>query len=128
MSPSELYYYSEVAVPWPAQNRDYICHIVVKQDDKTKVITIDAPCINAMVPEKDNIVRITHSVGKWIIYPAENNTIKVYYELEVDPAGAVPAWLVNMFATKGPLEIFQKLKLQVQKPVYKDVKLSYIEN
>jgi hypothetical protein len=126
VSPSELYYYSEVNVPWPAENRDYVSHITVSQNLKTKVVTIDAPCVPGMVPEKNNVVRIIHSIGKWTISPSENNTIKVTYELEVDPAGSVPAWLINLFATQGPMETFEKLKLQLKKQDYKNVKPEFI--
>jgi len=35
VSPSELIYYSEIDVPWPASNRDFIVGIVVTQDERT---------------------------------------------------------------------------------------------
>jgi hypothetical protein len=126
ISPSELYYYSEVTVPWPIANRDYIAHIIVTQNPKTKVITIDAPCLPDMVPPKQSLVRIVHSVGKWVITPMPNNRIHVEYQIEVDPAGSVPAWLINLFATKGPLETFEKLKTQLQKPAYKAPRFDFI--
>lgn len=126
VSPSELYYYSEVVVPWPCENREYVAHIITTQNPKTKVITVDAPCILGMVPARPHIVRITHSIGKWTINPMENGVIKVSYELEVDPAGSVPAWLVNLFATQGPMETFEGLKVQLQKKEYRDVKLPFI--
>lgn len=126
VSASELYYYSEVSVPWPAQNRDYIAHISVSQNPETKVITIDAPCIADMVPVKPGVVRISNSVGKWTIAPADNHTIKVEYQLAVDPAGSIPAWLVNLFATDGPLKTFERLKQQLQKPGYKNVRLAFV--
>jgi hypothetical protein len=126
VSPSELFYYSEVIVPWPFQNRDYIAHIIISQNPKTKVVTIDAPCLADMVPEKDGIVRIRHSVGKWTISPIDNNHLRVEYEIELDPAGVVPAWLINLFATRGPLETFERLKPELSKPVYKNAKLDFI--
>jgi hypothetical protein len=126
VSPSELYYYSEVNIPWPVHNRDFIAHIKVTQDPVTKVITVDAPCLADMVPVKDGIVRIEHSVGKWIITPTDNGQVKVEYTLHLDAGGSVPAWLLNMFITQGPTESFIKLKAQLQKPAYKNVKLAYI--
>ncbi len=128
VSPADIYYYSEVSVPWPAANRDYIAHIMVSQNPKTKVITIDAPCIPGMVAQKSKVVRISHSIGKWTINPPVNNTIKVTYELEVDPAGDIPAWLINLFATEGPLKTFEKLKTELQKPEYKNAKLDFVED
>jgi hypothetical protein len=128
LSPKELYYYSEVIVPWPCQNRDYVAHIMVSQDLKTNVITIDAPCVSGFVPIKENVVRITHSVGRWTINATENNETKVTYELSVDPAGSVPAWLTNLFAAQGPMETFRRLRIYLQQPEVKNIKAAYIDS
>jgi len=126
VSPSELYYYSEVEIPWPAQNRDFIARLIVTQNSKSKVVTVDAPCYPDMLPKKKDIVRIPKSSGRWTIIPAGKNLVHIEYELAVDPGGNIPAWLVNMFATKGPLETFKRLKLQVQKPEYKTAHFDFI--
>jgi len=126
VSPSELYYYSEVEVPWPAQNRDFIARLIVSQNSKNKVVTVDAPCYPDMVPKKKDIVRIPKSSGRWTLIPGGKNLVHIEYELAVDPGGNIPAWLVNMFATKGPMETFRKLKLQVQKPEYKTAHFDFI--
>lgn len=125
-SPSDLYYYSEVTLPWPAQNRDFVAHISVSQHPVSKIITIDAPCVSGFVAEKPGIVRIVQSTGKWNITPVSKKQVKVDYTLAVDPAGSIPAWLVNLVASQGPLETFKMLKKQLQKPENKNVRLSYI--
>src|ERR1700760_4400958 len=58
VSASELYYYSEIAMPWPVANRDYVAPLIVSQDPNSKVVTIDAPAVSGWVPEKKGIVRI----------------------------------------------------------------------
>lgn len=128
VSPSELYYYSEISLPWPAENRDFVAHLSVSQNQHNKVVTVDGPAVPGFVPHKDGIVRISSSSGKWVISPAGKNEIKIEYTLQVDPGGAIPAWLVNMFAAEGPTQIFTKLKLQIQKPAYKDISLPFIQN
>jgi len=128
VSPSELYYYSEVNLPWPAANRDFVAHLIVSQNPETKVVVIDGPAVNGMVPVKNGIVRITNSTGKWTITPDGIDKVKVEYTLHVEPGGSIPAWMANMFATQGPLEIFKKLKVEIQKPVYKNAELPFIEN
>jgi len=128
VSPSELYYYSEVNLPWPAANRDFVAHLTVNQNPGTKVITIDGPAVSGMVPLKQGIVRIEHSVGKWIITPIGPGKIKVEYTIHVDPAGSLPSWLVNMFATEGPVKIFKGIRQQLQKPVYRKTELAFVVN
>ncbi len=120
VSASELYYYSEVSMPWPVPNRDFVAHLIVSQDPQTKVITIEGPTAPDMVPQKRGVVRIKEATGLWIITPLENGQIKVEYTLHVDPAGSLPSWLVNMFAAEGPTQIFTEIKEQLQKPAYKD--------
>src|SRR5258708_36983536 len=59
VSPSELYYYSEVNIPWPASNRDFIAHLIVVQDPHSKVVTVYGPTVPDYVPVKNDVVRIT---------------------------------------------------------------------
>jgi hypothetical protein len=126
VSPSELYYYSEVSFPWPSSNRDFVAHIKVAQDPRTKVVNVHAENVAALVPEKKGIVRVKQSVGNWTITPVGKNNIHVSYELQVDPGGAIPAWLVNMLATKGPYESFIGLRKQLEKPAYSNARFPFI--
>lgn len=128
VSPAELYYYSEVTLPWPAEDRDFVSHLSVSQNPETKLITIDGPAVPGIVPLKEGIVRVDHSGSQWMVTPLANGQVSVKYTLHVDPGGALPAWLVNMFATEGPVQIFKKLKLQLQKPAYKNVVLPYVQD
>jgi len=128
VSPSEIYYYSEVNMPWPVANRDFVAHLTVNQNPATKIVEIDGPAVAGMVPQKKGIVRIDHSMGKWTIVPIDPNHIKVEYTLHTEPGGSLPAWMVNMFAAEGPMEVFKAIKVQLQKPVYQQAVLSYIDN
>src|SRR5690349_21312340 len=63
VSPSELYYHSEVDLPWPAENRDFVAHLTVSQNPLTKVVTIDGPSVKGMVPVEKGVVRVSDSKG-----------------------------------------------------------------
>jgi hypothetical protein len=128
VSPSELYYYSEVSLPWPAANRDFVAHLTVTQDPVTRVVTIDGPAVPGFVPEKKGIVRVNESVGKWVITPLGNDKVSVVYTLHMDPGGGLPSWLVNMFAAEAPLKVFKSMRHQLQKPAYKNTELAFLVN
>lgn len=128
VSPTELYYYSEVNLPWPAANRDFVAHLTVTQNPYSKVVVIDGPAVPGYVPEKKGVVRIDHSSGRWTITPIGLNHVKVEYALHVEPGGELPAWMVNMFATEGPLQLFKNMKKQLLKPEYKNVSLKDYES
>jgi hypothetical protein len=127
-SPSELYYYSEVNIPWPVSNRDFIVRLAVYQDYKTKAVTVLGENKPTYLPENKDIVRIPKSYSKWLITPLSNGKVQIEYVLEVDPGGTVPPWLINMFATKGPFESFQKLRTQVKKSIYNNVSLPFVRD
>lgn len=128
VSPSEIYYYSEISLPWPAQNRDFVAHLTITQNPVTKVMTIDGPSVTGFVPVKSGIVRVNNSKGYWVVTPLANSQIRVEYSLHVDPGGSLPAWLVNMFATEGPFKMFKNLRSQLENPAYKNAQLPFIVN
>ncbi|HWW39041.1 START domain-containing protein [Pedobacter sp.] len=109
-------------------NRDFVAHLTVNQNPNTKIITIDGPAVSGHVPIKKGVVRINNSTGKWLIIPESDHHIRVEYTLHVDPGGALPSWLVNLFATEGPLHIFRALKVQLQRPVYKNAQFAFIKD
>lgn len=117
VSPNELYYYSEVNMPWPVTNRDFVAHLIVSHDRESNATIIDGPAVSGFIPEKKGTIRITNSTGRWVITPAGNNQVKVEYTMHVDPAGSLPSWLVNLFSAETPFEIFKNLRVQLQKPL-----------
>jgi len=121
VSPSELYYYTEVSLPWPLENRDFSAHIKVSQDLNTKIVTVNAPAVPSWVPVKPGIVRISHSKGFWTITPTDKGRVKIDYILEVDPGGNIPPVIVNTFASQGPIETFMNMRKELQTGKYKNV-------
>lgn len=126
VSPAEVVYYSEVKLPWPVHNRDFIAQLTATQDPATRVVTIYGPVVPDLIPVKKDIVRVRKSEGKWVITPIAKGRIKVEYTIRLDPGGDLPAWLFNLFVTKGPAESFANLKLQLKKPQYANVHLPFI--
>jgi hypothetical protein len=128
VSPSELYYYSEVSLPWPLENRDFVAHVKVTQDEASKTVTVNAPAIPGWVAGKRGIVRVNHSLGYWTIRPLGPGRIKVEYSLQVDPGGVIPAWAVNLLSSQGPVESFIKMRQRLQQPAYRNAVLDFIHN
>lgn len=127
-SSTDVVYYSEVIVPWPASNRDFAIRITLSQDPRTRVITIVAENKPTFLPEIPGLVRIQESSGKWMITPLANGLSRIEYILQVNPGGNVPAWLVNLFATHGPFESFKNLRTQVKKKEYEGKKLAGVKD
>jgi hypothetical protein len=107
---NKLIYYSQINTPWPAMNRDLYSIVEVGIDSvfhKLKVVSVGAKDYQ---PVNKDFVRIPYSNASWDVTSISNKTIHLIYILQVDPGGSVPAWIMNLFATKAPLETFENLK------------------
>lgn len=128
VSNTELYYYSEVNVPWPSTNRDYIFHLEMVQDPSTKIIQMTLEEIPDFIPENDDIVRVPFAKSMLTITPLDSNLVSVRYELDVDPGGEIPAWLVNMFAANTPYNTYINFRQQIVEQGDNKKEVSFIEN
>ncbi len=123
---NEFIFHSEVDVPWPCADRDYIAHITINQPSP-QLLTIDSYSEPDMLPLKDGVVRVKKSAAHWDVTKEDNDLLKIVYTVSFDPAGSVPAWLTNMFVTKGPLVTFQKLKDKVGLAAYQNAHYDFIK-
>jgi hypothetical protein len=128
ISPNELYFYKEVKLPWPMINRDLIVHLKILQDSSSKVMTIRGVSVPDFIPPKKDIVRIHFSNESWTVIPKNKNRLQITYYLEIDPGETAPAWMVNLFSTKGSLESFRSLSGQVKAPKYEHASIGFIKN
>jgi hypothetical protein len=65
-------------------------------------------------PVPKDLVKVPYSKGSWSVTQLSKKTIHVDYILELDPGGSLPAWVVNLFASKGPLETFENIKAKMK--------------
>jgi hypothetical protein len=124
---NEMVFYSEVSVPWPCTNRDYIAHITVIQRSPA-LVTIDSHSEPDMLPPTPGKIRVRSSLAHWDVTPINSQSLKIVYTAQFDPAGAIPAWLINLFVTKGPYQTFQRLREEVAKPVNKNARVDFIKD
>jgi hypothetical protein len=108
-SATELLYYVETALPWPAKNRDAAVRMIIEQlpsDNQVTITTIGEP--NA-IPAKNGKTQVTQLKGVWKVKEIEGGKINIEYILDLNPGGSLPAGVVNLFVTKGPYETFINL-------------------
>ncbi|MCE7066611.1 START domain-containing protein [Dyadobacter sp. CY326] len=119
ISPTELYYYAEVSLPWPLENRDFVAHMQVSEDPATHIVTVNAPAVPGIVASKKGKVRVKHSYNVWTIIPIGKNHVELIYTLQVDPGGMIPAWIVNSFASQGPIISFTNMRKELATGKYR---------
>ena len=124
---NEVISYSEYSIPWPCCNRDYISHITINQQTP-QLVTIDSKAEPDLLPLKHGKVRVKKSVAHWDVTAMSNDLLKIVYTVNCDPAGAIPAWLTNMFVAKGPFQTFQKLRTCVAGTKYQQAHFDFIRD
>ncbi len=117
MGPMEFVYYSEVSAPWPASNRDFVVNFKMSQPSPG-ILVIDSHCEPGMLPEMAKKVRVVFSISHWVITSQGDGTVKIEYSIQFDPAGSVPAWVINTFISDGPYKTFKNLRERVNLPEY----------
>jgi|SRR5450432_174796 len=110
LGPGKLIYYSEIEVPWPATNRYFYAQFELKKDlaeHTLQLISVNLPDYGTV--QKD-LVKVPFSRGSWTVTSLSKNSIHIDYTLQLNPGGSLPAWVINLFATKGPMETFENIK------------------
>ncbi|WP_426293368.1 START domain-containing protein [Dyadobacter endophyticus] len=115
VSDTELLYHTEVSLPWPLDNRDFVTHLRVIKHERSGVVTVEAPAVPGIVPLREGVVRINASINRWLLRPLPDGKVWVEYLLQVDPGGHIPAHVVNMFACRAPIETFQNMRKVLRK-------------
>jgi len=119
-------YYSYTVTPWPVSNRDYYTSTVLLQNDIDYSVTITSVAIPDFAPEQKDCVRISYINSVWTLNPIGNGLVYISFELEVDPGGNIPAWLVNLTITKGPYNTMIGLIKELKTERYNNIELDYI--
>lgn len=126
-SDQESIYYGEMDFPWPMSNRDFIAHSRVSQDENTKTVVILSEGLPGYIPEKKGLIRMPLLKVKWEITPIQDGKVRIAYNLQSDPGGSIPPWLINMAIDQGPTNSIKRLQNMLYKEKYKNAQLSFIQ-
>ncbi len=110
LAPGKLIYYSEISVPWPATNRCFYASFEMKRDTQYGTLQLISASIPDYKPVPKDLVQLPFSKGTWKVKTISAKSIHIDYTLELDPGGSLPAWILNLFTTKGPWETFENIK------------------
>ena len=113
VSDTEIYYYSEVETPWPVDNRDLIFHLQMSQNSLTKILTVKLTIMPDYIPHKDGVVRLPQGNAVLKVTPIDKNNVHIRYIIDLNPGGAIPAWVANMFAAKAPWQTYYDFRERI---------------
>lgn len=129
ISETESIEWDHITTPSPLKDRDFVFKNIVSTDAPKKRVTFSYFSVtDPLAPETSDYVRGTFKAGKFELTMAtrknaDGTTTKgtiVNAEVEVDPRGSVPKFIVNMVQKSWPHTTLMALRKQVAKPDIKD--------
>ena len=103
ISPKEYYYYTKSDFPFPIADRDLVVLSKQWEDKKTGYVYSHSEAAPSMMANEKGTVRVTLFESYWKIMPQENGSVKIDYVALTHPGGNIPAWVVNLGITRGPV-------------------------
>jgi START domain-containing protein len=103
--------YTRTDAPWPVSDREAIIEnevIFLDPPSKLKVTFEAVPSPD--IPRARGTVRMRTVNGFYSVEAIDDRRSLVQYELDADPAGALPAWLVTMQSTRNPFQTVAGLR------------------
>jgi hypothetical protein len=96
--------YNQTKVPWPFQNRDFVFQVNAKLNAQSPTMLINMKSVeDSSAPEVKGVVR--GEIIRSYYYLKEMTgfvATKMVVEMEVNPKGAIPMWLVNLSQKSWP--------------------------
>lgn len=117
ISPNHLILYQVIDSPWPVKNRDFIVESKITITRGKMHRTINAISHPEVPPVKENI-RVIDMTGQWILTRIDDKKTHVLYQIKSDPAGKLPAWLVNTASKDLPYKAIKGLREMVELDKY----------
>ena len=105
--------YQKYDLPWPIQDRDYVMTQNRTLDSTKKTVTATYQSIEtSLKPQQECCIRAYAQRTYWKMESLPNGQTKVAVEVQTDPKGALPSWLINMIQKDWPYNSITSLSKQ----------------
>lgn len=121
---SERTIYQVIDLPFPFATRDAVYRATTSHNPLTGVFTITLESAADYYPVTKH-VRIRISSGYFLLKPIDATSTEVTWKLHIDPAGAMPAFLLNMLLVEIPFKSLRRMAELVRTSPYKHLELKY---
>ncbi len=110
LTPSEELVYLHSKLPWPVSDRDMLNKVSWSQDPDSLVVTMRSLAMSNMLPEKKGRVRVVVASNDWQLTPLLDGQVEITTIAHLDPAGPLPAWLLNRLSVDAPYKFLANLR------------------
>lgn len=113
--PGKFIEYTHIGTPFVLKDRDFVCEVNVKADEKAKVLSIESHSVDDPGAPRTKYVRgsVVHNEFRLSPDGSPNRTL-LRGEFHIDPKGTVPKWIVNLFQRAWPRKAFLAIQKRVK--------------
>ena len=105
----EYHYYVYTDIPFPFTDRDLVVN-TNQWVDENNYWHSESKAKPKMIKKNKGVIRIKKHRTKWKIRNNSPNSVHFEYNLCTDPSGLLPAWILNLAVTKGPINTIRSLE------------------
>jgi hypothetical protein len=114
-APGDRVEYNHTLAPWPAHDRDFVFHALVDISPEKGLLTIHMRSVaDPLKPPQEGVVR--GDIVSTITLGVVGTGTEVTLEVEADPKGRIPAWIVNTFQRNWPRSMLRGLRKMATEP------------
>lgn len=109
--------YNRTKTPWPLQDRDFVIHTqsrFIKSPEPSLIIEMTSG-ENPKKPAVSGVVRGQLIDSRFILKYLGPKRTYLICEIQADPKGVIPKWVVNLFQSHWPVDTIKALKKQLKK-------------
>jgi len=110
-----LYHVQKVPV---ITNRDVVVRGTMTADFVKGKAVLDMNAIKSNQMKDSGLVRMPKLSGKFILTRTSPTTTKVFFSINANPGGSVPAWLANSVVKEQPYKTLKGLKKMAKRDIY----------
>lgn len=114
---TERIVYTRTGAPWPVSDRDVIVRTSVQYDARTGQVRSPFESVRSYpgAAPVDGVVRMTTLAGYYHFVPLGDERTRVTFEVDADPGGALPAFVVKWASRSIPIDQINGLRQQVKR-------------
>jgi START domain len=106
--------YTRSHAPWPVSDRDMVVKRLVKVVDPGREFRVEMSCVAGQRAEIKRVVRVSDCTSHFILRSAGADRTYAEYQVSLDPAGNLPAWLVRWASKNIPFDTLIALEEHVK--------------
>ncbi len=119
INPRDHIIYTRTDTPWPVSDRDIVMRRTVEILKPGQEFRVRMICAPKEKPVIEGVVRVVDCDSHFYLRRESDSTTFMEYQVNLDPGGSLPEFLVKWASRKVPMNTFVSLEKHVQKSATK---------